>query len=113
MPQSLFRNLSAAVAAGIAEPLPMPWPDLAAEDVAIRRGQVHMWAAAPGAGKTALTLNYLAAEAVRSSVACMYFSPDSDIMTVGPRMLGIIRKIGRASCRASGWSGVVRVFCWD
>lgn len=91
MPQSLFRNLSAAVAAGIAEPLPMPWPDMAAEDVAIRRGQVHMWAAAPGAGKTALTLNYLATDVVRSSVACMYFSPDSDIMTVGPRMLGIMR----------------------
>lgn len=91
MPHSLYRFLRAAEASGVSEPLPMPWAALDDAQVALRRGQVQMWAAAPGAGKTALTLNYLAHQVVRENVATMYFSPDSDIMTVGPRMLAIMR----------------------
>ncbi|MFB9661564.1 DnaB-like helicase C-terminal domain-containing protein [Glycomyces mayteni] len=56
----------------------------------IRRGQVHMWTAAPGTGKTATTLNYISAPDVRANVSTMYFSPDSDIMTIAPRMIGIM-----------------------
>jgi replicative DNA helicase len=91
VPQSLYRSLSEARESGVTKPLPMPWTELAMMGAVIRRGQVHMWTAAPGTGKTATTLNYVLAPEVRSSVATMYFSPDSDIMTIGPRAIGIMQ----------------------
>ena len=91
MPQSLFRSLTEARTAGVTKPLPMPWPELSRMGAVIRRGQVHMWTAAPGTGKTASTLNYCLAPSVRQSVSTMYFSPDSDIMTIGPRAVGIMK----------------------
>jgi hypothetical protein len=89
MPQSLYRSLLDAPAGG--GQLPQPFGPLASAGAYIRRGQVCITAAAPGGGKTALWTNYVVANDVRESVGILYFSPDSDIMTVGPRLLGTMQ----------------------
>ena len=91
MPVSLYSSLSHAVEAGVSEPLPMPWKALAEIEVAVRRGQVHLWAGAPGMGKTAIALNYLLHPDVQREVATLYFSPDSDVMTIAPRTLALMQ----------------------
>jgi len=71
--------------------LPMPFPALEVHGVAFRRGQVAIIGAAPGGGKTAFITNYAIAPKVAESVAILYLSPDSDIMTIGPRILGTMQ----------------------
>lgn len=70
----------------------MPIPSLDMAGIAFRKGQVSIVAAAPGGGKTALITNYAIAPAVAESVAILYLSPDSDIMTIGPRILATLQE---------------------
>lgn len=84
MPQNLFRSFSSSQGGG--EALPMPWPELEAMGAVFRKGQVAIIGAGPGGGKSALALNYLAA---CSGTTALYLSPDSDIMTIGTRLIGI------------------------
>lgn len=85
MAQSLYRSLLEAPENGGA--LPQPFGALEVAGVAFRRGQVAIVAAAPGGGKTALITNYCIAQPVREQVSILYLSPDSDIMTIGPRII--------------------------
>lgn len=55
----------------------MPFARLRRENVAFRRGQLHLIAAGPGVGKSALSLTL----AVASKVPTLYFSADSDAVT--------------------------------
>lgn len=57
--------------------LPNVWQAMAAVPVHLRRGQVHMLAAAPGVGKSTISLNY----ALRSWVPTLYLAPDGDART--------------------------------
>ncbi|MEQ4716127.1 DnaB-like helicase C-terminal domain-containing protein [Nonomuraea sp. B19D2] len=61
--------------AGVA--LPNPFRRLSREQVEFRRGQLHLIAAGPGVGKSALSLTL----AVASKVPTLYFSADSDAAT--------------------------------
>lgn len=58
-------------------PLPNPFRRLAHEGAEFRRGQLHLIAAGPGVGKSALSLTL----AVRSGASTLYFSADSDAAT--------------------------------
>jgi replicative DNA helicase len=57
--------------------LPNPFRKLSREQVEFRRGQLHLIAAGPGVGKSALSLTL----AVASKVPTLYFSADSDAAT--------------------------------
>lgn len=57
--------------------LPNPFRRLAREQVDFRRGQLHLIAAGPGVGKSALSLTL----AIASKVPTLYFSADSDAAT--------------------------------
>lgn len=60
--------------AALAPTLPMPYPQLAAAQVRMRRGQTSLWIAASGVGKSTV-LNNLAQ---RMGVPTMYWSADTD-----------------------------------
>src|SRR5690606_30610242 len=89
MPQSLYRSLLDAPEGG--GDLPMPFADLEIKGAKFRRGQVAIVGAAPGGGKTAFITNYCITAVVAQSVSILYYSPDSDIMTIGPRILGTMQ----------------------
>lgn len=77
------------------EALPVPFESF--EDVKIRmkRGQVSLWAGAPGGGKTALA-TYMAAHMEYSQekgVPALYLCADSDPLTVGATVLAGIMDI--------------------
>ncbi|WP_440066382.1 DnaB-like helicase C-terminal domain-containing protein [Streptosporangium sp. OZ121] len=57
--------------------LPTPFKRLTREGVVFRRGQLHLIAAGPGVGKSALSLTL----AVAARVETLYFSADSDAAT--------------------------------
>lgn len=72
------------------EPLPTVFKALAAGTVHFRRGQVTLIAAAPGVGKSALSMHL----ALHAKVPTFYFSADTD-----PQTMFI-----RAAANVSGWS---------
>lgn len=71
------------------EPLPTVFPRLAGNTVHFRRGQYHLIAAAPGVGKSLLSLSL----AVQAKVPTFYFSADSDAFTM----------YVRTAARETGW----------
>lgn len=71
----------------------MPFPALDIHRIAFRCGQVTIIGGPPGGGKSAILLNYIIAPAVRASVPLLYYSPDSDIMTIGPRLIAALSDI--------------------
>lgn len=85
MAQTLYRSFQ-TVGSVEGSALPMPFPELDMAGVRFRGGQVTMVASGQGGGKSAFLTNYLA----RARVPALYFSPDSDIGTIGPRMIATI-----------------------
>jgi hypothetical protein len=63
------------------EPLPSGFQALEKLGAKHRRGQVSLIAAAPGSGKSAYSTHY----AIKARVPTLYFSPDSDRLTLGSR----------------------------
>lgn len=84
---TLARALSSKGDAG--EPLPAVFHCLAREGVHVRRGQLTLIAAAPGVGKSLLSLTL----AVKSGVPALYFSADTDQATMS----------NRATAMVTGW----------
>jgi replicative DNA helicase len=84
--QTLMRSIEAAPDAG--EALPSPFPVLADFTAYFRRGQVSVVAAASGVGKTQFA-TYIAVKS-RPKIPTIYFSSDSDRMTVGTRVASMI-----------------------
>lgn len=80
---------------GEGEPLPGVFPQLEALGAKPRRGQVTLVAAGPGAGKSALVSDWiinLIDGLKQEKLTGMYFSADTDRMTLGKRAAaGIIR----------------------
>lgn len=78
-------SLARAVRRGLqsGEPLPDAYPILAAAKVRFRRGGLHLLAGQPGAMKTLFALNL----AQGTKVPTLYFSNDSDELTVSARVL--------------------------
>lgn len=66
---------------GAGEKLPDVWRVLANNNIHIRRGQLHLISAGPGAGKSALALAY----AIKVGVPSLYLSMDGDAYTVATR----------------------------
>jgi len=84
--QTLMRSIEAAPESG--EALPSPFPILIDFGVHFRRGQVSVVAAASGVGKTQFA-TYVAVKS-RPKIPTIYFSSDSDRMTVGSRVASMI-----------------------
>lgn len=84
MPVPLGRTTSTRTAS----PLPDPAPGLAKSPYGVRfnRGQLCMFAGAPGAGKTTVALIM----AIRMNVPTLYFSADSDEITMAARAASAI-----------------------
>lgn len=74
----------------LAVALPMPWPTLAAQRVAFRRGQVSLIASAPGGGKSTIALCY----AIQAGIPTLFVSADTDLATMATR----------AAANVLGWS---------
>lgn len=76
------------------DPLPDVFPQLAEAGARLRRGQLHLFAAAPGGGKSAVA-SWIATNMKYddgSPVPGLYFSPDSDKGTLGFRLAaGVLR----------------------
>jgi hypothetical protein len=70
----------------MATPLPDPLPTLAKSGVHFGRGQLCMIAGAPAAGKTTTALIM----AIRCSVPTLYFSADSDEITMAARAASVV-----------------------
>lgn len=85
---TLQQSLSIKGSAG--DPLPSPWPSLAAKGTVFLRGQLALVCAAPGIGKSAFTLAY----ALKARVPTLYFSADSDAYT----------QLTRSVSSLTGWS---------
>jgi len=66
--------------------LPTVWQTLAAQQIAIRRGEVSMIAGPPGAGKSTLALSL----AVHAGVPTLYISADTHSHTMSLRMLAML-----------------------
>lgn len=85
--QSLSLALKAKTHEG--EPLPDVFPALGKLGAHLRRGQLSLWAAAPGGGKSAvaseIVLKMRRADGSKPKV--MYFSADSDKGTLGTRLV--------------------------
>lgn len=81
----MTQNLGLALRARGDEGTPLPSAFKALEDLKAfhRRGQVSLVAAAPGGGKSAYATHY----AIKQQTPTLYFSPDSDRMTLGTRAL--------------------------
>ncbi|MFJ8384717.1 AAA family ATPase [Streptomyces sp. NPDC094438] len=90
--RSLILTLSQALhkRGSAGEPIPTTLKALHDLGVHIRRGQLHLIAAGPGTGKSALALNI----AIKSAVPTMYFSADSDAFT----------QYVRSAANVSGWT---------
>jgi len=73
----------------IGKPLPNPFKTFGDNRVLFRRGGTSMLAGAPGSFKSVLALNMVAYWA-NHSVTGVYFSADSDELTVSRRMAGIL-----------------------
>lgn len=74
----------------MAQPLPAVIPAMERMGMHIRRGQVTMMAALPGHGKTWLTLYLVIRWCQRNNLTCLYFSADSDEMTMATRAASIL-----------------------
>ncbi|MGW2579874.1 DnaB-like helicase C-terminal domain-containing protein [Streptomyces virginiae] len=85
---TLTQALNKRGAAG--EPIPIGLKALADLGIQIRRGQLHLIAAGPGTGKSALALNM----AIKAAVPAFYFSADSDAYT----------QYVRSAANVSGWT---------
>lgn len=68
--------------------LPAVWQSLAAQQVAVRYGEVSMIAGPPGAGKSTLALSL----AVRAGVPTLYISADTHAHTMSLRLLAMLTK---------------------
>lgn len=68
--------------------LPIPYLALDASGLRLRRGQVSLWVAAPGVGKSMLALNM----GIRMGVPTIYWSADTDQHDVMMRALGVLTK---------------------
>ena len=66
--------------------LPVVWQSLAAQQIAIRYGEVSMIAGPPGAGKSTLALSL----AVRAIVPTLYISADTHSHTMSLRLLALL-----------------------
>jgi RecA-family ATPase len=66
--------------------LPVVWQSLAAQQIAIRYGEVSMIAGPPGAGKSTLALSL----AVRAKVPTLYISADTHSHTMSLRLLALL-----------------------
>lgn len=66
--------------------LPIPFTTLTAQHISIRRGEVHMIAAAPGVGKSAIALTI----AMQSKVPTLYVSADTTEATMAIRALAAL-----------------------
>lgn len=67
------------------QPLPVVWQSFAQQKIVKRRGQLHLTAAGPGAGKSVIALS----EAVHMQVPTLYVSLDGDELTVGSRLIQV------------------------
>lgn len=79
-----------------AQSLPNMWPSLAADQVAVRRGEVSMIAGPPGAGKSTLAL----ALSVRAGVPTVYVSADTHAHTMTLRLLAMLTNIEQPQVEA-------------
>lgn len=68
--------------------LPDVWDSWAQNKIAFRRGQLHLIVAAPGVGKSVLTLSY----ALQSKVPTLYLSMDTDPFTTCIRAVAALTK---------------------
>ncbi len=66
--------------------LPDVWSSWAQNKVAFRRGQLHLIVAAPGVGKSVLTLSY----ALQAKVPTLYISMDTDPFTTSVRAVSAL-----------------------
>jgi hypothetical protein len=87
-----------------ATPLPDPLEGLARSRYKIKfnRGQLCMFAGAPGAGKTTAALIM----AIQANVPCLYFSADSDEITMAARAASAITHHPYVSVRESQSAGL-------
>jgi len=69
--------------------LPDVWDSWAAQKIAFRRGQLHLVVAAPGVGKSVLTLSY----ALQSKVPTLYLSMDTDPFTTCIRAVAAMARV--------------------
>lgn len=72
---------SSRLKSGAGAKLPDVWRGFRQHGVQLRRGQLSLWAAAPGVGKSALALAY----AVGAGVPTLFFSMDTDAYTMRVR----------------------------
>lgn len=85
--QSLSLALKAKTDEGL--PLPQPFRSLAQIDVLLRKGQMSLWAGAPGTGKSAVAVEL----SKRMRVPTIYFSADADRMTMARGLLaGVLQQ---------------------
>src|SRR4051812_27415384 len=68
--------------------LPDVWDSWAQHKIAFRRGQLHLIVAAPGVGKSVLTLSY----ALQSKVPTLYLSMDTDPFTTCIRAVAALTR---------------------
>jgi KaiC/GvpD/RAD55 family RecA-like ATPase len=68
--------------------LPDVWDSWTQQKIAFRRGQLHLIVAAPGVGKSVLTLSY----ALQSKVPTLYLSMDTDPFTTCIRAVAALAK---------------------
>ena len=64
----------------------MPYPALRDRGIVLRRGQISLWVAAPGVGKSVLMTNLC----LRAKVPALYLSADSDQHTVVTRTIATL-----------------------
>lgn len=69
--------------------LPDVWDSWAQAKIGFRRGQLHLIVAAPGAGKSVLSLSY----ALLAKVPTLYLSMDTDGSTTSVRVVSALTKI--------------------
>lgn len=81
---STIQSLRARGAGG--DPLPEVWKNLSEKDIRFRRGHLTLVAAGPGVGKSSLILSY----AIKSGVAALYVSADSDPGIQTPRVISMV-----------------------
>lgn len=66
--------------------LPDVWSSFDAQKIHFRRGQLHLVVAAPGVGKSVLTMSY----AIQSKVPTLYLSMDTDPFTTCVRVVSAV-----------------------
>lgn len=94
--------------ASLAPALPNPYPVFEQNGLRLRRGQISLWIAAPGVGKSQLLNNIC----VRGKLPAMYWSADTDQSTVTMRVLATLSAFTIAEVEErmedESWAGWLR-----